>query len=52
MIKALTILVICQLVGEVAAQASGLPLPGPVIGLILLLGALIVTGGPRHRDPT
>jgi holin-like protein len=49
MIKALTILIICQLIGEVVAQASGLPLPGPVIGLMLLLGALIVTGGP-NRD--
>jgi holin-like protein len=46
MIKTLTILVICQLIGEGAAQASGLPLPGPVIGLVLLLGALIATGGP------
>ncbi len=49
MIKALTILVVCQLIGEVIAQASGLPLPGPVIGLMLLLVALAVTGGPDRE---
>jgi len=49
MIKALTILVVCQLIGEVIAQASGLPLPGPVIGLMLLLAALTVTGGPDRE---
>ncbi|HVJ56105.1 MAG TPA: CidA/LrgA family protein [Aliidongia sp.] len=53
MLKAFTLLVICQLVGEVAAQASGLPLPGPVIGLLLLLGVLILTRGPdRHLEET
>ncbi|MEM6303264.1 MAG: CidA/LrgA family protein [Pseudomonadota bacterium] len=29
----------CQLAGEVAARGLGLPVPGPVLGLILLLAA-------------
>ena len=29
-----------QLVGEVLARLLGLPFPGPVIGMVLLLGAL------------
>jgi len=32
-----------QLVGEVAQKVSGLPVPGPVIGLILMLSFLLVT---------
>ena len=52
MIKALTILVVCQLIGEVIAQASGLPLPGPVIGLMLLLAGLTLAGGPDRELET
>lgn len=37
MIPALVILLCFQLVGEVAARGLGLPLPGPVIGLVLLV---------------
>ena len=46
MLRALTILVLCQFAGEVIARGLGLPLPGPVIGLILLLVILIVRHGP------
>ncbi len=46
MLRALTILLVCQFAGEVTARAAGLPLPGPVIGLLLLLVALIIRGGP------
>ena len=46
MLRPLTTLVLCQFVGEVAARALGLPLPGPVLGLLLLLVLLIVRGGP------
>ncbi len=46
MLRTLTILIACQFVGEVAARAGNLPLPGPVIGLVLLLGWLIWRGGP------
>jgi holin-like protein len=36
-LRALTVLIVCQFCGEVTARAAGLPLPGPVIGLVLLL---------------
>ena len=32
--------------GEVVARGTGLPLPGPVVGLVLLLLVLIVRNGP------
>jgi putative effector of murein hydrolase LrgA (UPF0299 family) len=45
-LRALTVLVLCQFAGEVVARAAGLPLPGPVVGLVLLLVILIVRKGP------
>jgi putative effector of murein hydrolase LrgA (UPF0299 family) len=48
MIRALTLLLVCQLAGEILARALRLPIPGPVIGLALLaIGAIVharVTG--------
>jgi holin-like protein len=35
----------CQLVGEVTVQSLGLPVPGPVVGMMLLFGALVLRGG-------
>ncbi len=46
MLKALTLLLLFQLAGEVIARLFGLPVPGPVIGLGLLLAALGLRGGP------
>lgn len=46
MLRALTILILCQFAGEVTARALGLPLPGPVIGLVMLLIILILRNGP------
>ncbi len=46
MLRALTVLVSCQFAGEVIARAARIPLPGPVIGLVLLLVILVVRGGP------
>lgn len=46
MLQALLTLLLCQFLGEIAANALALPLPGPVIGLLLLLVLLIVRGGP------
>jgi len=40
MIGALALLLILQLVGEVAVRWSGAPLPGPVVGMVLLFLAL------------
>jgi len=36
MIRALALLLVCQLAGEILARVLGLPVPGPVIGLALL----------------
>ncbi|MDP2793116.1 MAG: CidA/LrgA family protein [Sulfurisoma sp.] len=41
MIGALTLLLLFQLAGEIVVPAFGLPLPGPVIGMALLLPLLI-----------
>ncbi|MCB1778321.1 MAG: CidA/LrgA family protein [Candidatus Competibacteraceae bacterium] len=40
MIGALAMLLVFQLVGEVAVQVSGMPAPGPVVGMVLLFLAL------------
>ena len=44
MLKSVTILLIFQLVGEGLVQASRLPIPGPVIGMLLLFGVLTIRG--------
>jgi len=49
-LNALTLLIVCQFVGEVIARGIGIPLPGPVIGLLLLLTWLILRD--RTPDPT
>ncbi len=47
-LQGLAWLLVLQLVGEVLARALALPFPGPVIGMVLLLGALRV---PAVRAP-
>lgn len=44
MLGYLTLIFCCQLVGELIVAATGLPFPGPVIGMILLLAGLIISG--------
>lgn len=46
MIRAMASLLLCQLAGTVMQQAAGLPLPGPVLGMVLLLAILARRGGP------
>ncbi len=46
MLRALTGLILCQFAGEVIARVAGLPMPGPVLGLVLLLAILVARGGP------
>src|SRR3954468_8956458 len=41
MVTALTILLCCQLAGEFAARLLGLPIPGPVLGMLLLFALLL-----------
>ena len=45
MIVALSVLLTCQLIGEVLARGLGVPVPGPVLGLIILLMALMARRG-------
>jgi holin-like protein len=41
MIASLSLILLCQLAGEVFVRGLGLPVPGPVIGLMLLLVLLV-----------
>jgi holin-like protein len=45
MLGSLTILLVFQLTGEAISLGLGLPVPGPVIGFILLLVALRLRAG-------
>lgn len=45
MLQALTLILTCQLIGEVTVLATGLPVPGPVLGMLLLLAWLFLRGG-------
>lgn len=40
MIRGLTLLLLCQLVGEFLVGLTGLVVPGPVVGMVLLFGWL------------
>lgn len=42
MIGAITALLICQLAGELVSRGLHLPVPGPVLGMIMLLIGLLV----------
>jgi putative effector of murein hydrolase LrgA (UPF0299 family) len=44
-------LLAAQLAGEVIAHGLGLPVPGPVIGIILMLGFLALRHRLVDRDP-
>jgi len=46
MVRALTVLLLCQLAGTVIQQAAGLPIPGAVLGMVMLLLYLVRAGGP------
>ena len=41
MIASLSLILLCQLVGEVVVRALAVPVPGPVVGLVLLLLLLL-----------
>lgn len=52
MISALTLLLVYQLVGEVIVRLLQLPVPGPVLGMVLLFLTLVLRGevSPTLRD--
>ena len=51
MIVSLTLILFCQLLGEVVARGFGWPLPGPVLGMLFLLVALILRDRIRAKVP-
>ncbi|MFC3123876.1 CidA/LrgA family protein [Pseudoroseomonas globiformis] len=55
MIGGLTILLLCQLAGEMLARLLHLPIPGPVIGMALLFAGLLLRDrlrpGSTRPDP-
>lgn len=50
MVRGMTVLLVCQLAGEVTARALSLPVPGPVLGMLLLFGILLWRGAPDWLD--
>ncbi|GAB1377923.1 CidA/LrgA family protein [Pararhodobacter aggregans] len=42
MIRALALILSCQLAGEVGARFLSLPVPGPVLGMALLWGLMVL----------
>lgn len=45
---AIPVILIAQILGEFIARAAGLPLPGPVLGMVLVLGLLVAV--PQFRE--
>ena len=57
MIASLSLILLCQLAGEVIVRGLSLPLPGPVVGLLFLLLLLLardrfvaLARGPQQQD--
>lgn len=44
MLEYLTLILACQLIGEFAVSTANIPFPGPVAGMILLFGFLLIRG--------
>lgn len=47
MLGSIALLLVCQLIGEIINRLTGLPLPGAVIGMVLLLGWLAIRPAER-----
>ncbi|MFU8895208.1 MAG: CidA/LrgA family protein [Gammaproteobacteria bacterium] len=45
MLQGLTLIFLCQLAGETLVRLLGVPIPGPVAGMVILLLGLVVAGG-------
>lgn len=53
MIRSLLVLLSCQLAGELIAHATGLPVPGAVLGMLVLFLALVLRRGvPEELEKT
>ncbi|WP_211106662.1 CidA/LrgA family protein [Nitrospirillum viridazoti] len=52
MVGALATLVVCQLIGEIVVHGLHLPVPGPVLGLLLLVAWFAWRGGPTQTMGT
>ncbi|MGB0749575.1 MAG: CidA/LrgA family protein [Magnetospiraceae bacterium] len=51
MLAYLTLIFCCQFIGELIVTVAALPIPGPVIGLVLLFLGLLVRGSvPKDLD--
>src|SRR6266403_2673101 len=55
MIASLSLILLCQLAGEVIVRGLGLPMPGPVVGLLFLLllaryRFVALARGPLQQD--
>jgi len=44
MLAYLTLIFFCQLIGELLVSTIGLPVPGPVVGMVILFVGLLVHG--------
>jgi len=40
----ITVLLVCQLAGEALVLATGIPIPGPVVGMVILFAGLAIKG--------
>ena len=47
MVLGFAVLLVCQLVGEIASRGLALPVPGPVLGLVLLVAGFAAWGRGR-----
>ena len=53
MLRYLTLIFSCQLIGELIIGTLALPIPGPVVGMVLLFAFLLIRGAvPDDLDQT
>lgn len=50
MLRGMTVLLVCQLIGEATVRALNVPAPGPVLGMALLFAVLLWRGAPDWLD--
>jgi holin-like protein len=52
MLAQVGLLMLFQFIGEAVVSAGGIPFPGPLCGMLLLLGYLHLRGGPSEELST